>query len=140
MKLKVFTFYLVEYLCTFPVNILHELSHWLFALPLWIVNKITFPKLVIDRYYSIKINSDYTVSQVSNSMSIQFKTDKERPLIVAYIASAPVFLIITIFWLCPFWLYPFIIVNIPSLFLSVTDIKQIEIAYNKLLKKPEKNN
>ena len=129
MNTKKISYYVAEYIGTFPMCILHEVSHWLFALITFCLGLNSFPKIRITKYYSVEIKDVYDRIN-NNRMHVEYTTtnltNKTVIVMCSFVASAPFFLTIFLFCYSPLWMYPYYLSNINSIWLSSSDVKQIK--------------
>lgn len=129
--------YFEAYVLNLPCYLIHELSHYIVAL-LMIPFLNSFPKFVINNLYHNKITNDMFVSTKSHNMHININSNCRFSLQIFLITFSPAITTILLFIYSPYWLYPYYLCNISTLWLSVGDYryckKYIKLKFRKIIK------
>ncbi len=124
MKIKYLLFYVETYLLNLPCYIIHELCHWLFLLPLSMIGLVSMPTIKMDRLASYSINGDES-STWSFKMSVCYKNYFDIDWINRLCSIMPALGTIALFIVSPFYLYPYYLSQINTLWMSVGDINKM---------------
>jgi hypothetical protein len=128
-KIKTAAWYVSAYTIELLAVLMHEVSHFIFALIPFYFSIISFPKIVFSRMFSIKIISEEEGNHQSQTQSfgaaVNFSADDLNKGVIAFIASAPAFMTIALFLYLPFWVYPLLVAQLQNLWLSASDVQQI---------------
>lgn len=125
MKKKLF--YLEYYLCNLPFYIYHELCHYIILIMTFLLALNSFPKLIITQwaYCEYCTKDDNLRTQHSFKMHVSYINYWDFEWLDKICAFMPIPGLVILFWISPWYLYPYYLSHINTLWLSEGDIKTI---------------
>lgn len=109
-----------------PLYIYHEIMHCLPLVITWIMGLNTFPEIVITQYPSYHINDDNSVATSSFRMHVSYINHFGFKWLCFLTTIMPLFGTLFLFIISPYYLYPYYLSNIQTLWLSVGDIRDLK--------------
>lgn len=124
---KRIAFYIEYYVINAPLYIYHELTHCVPLVFTWLYGLNTFPQIIIDRYPSYTVNEeDNVISTSSFKMHVSYINHFEFKWIDWVSAAMPLIGTLFLFVISPYYLYPYYLSNIQTIWLSVSDIRDLQ--------------
>lgn len=124
--MKNILFYIEFYIFNLPLYLYHELSHFILVILTWCLFLTSFPKLVVKRWaYCGNCEDDGQRRQYSFMMYVEYNNRLGINWLDKIVAIMPVISTIVLFWISPWYLYPYYLSHINTLWLSQTDIDKI---------------
>ena len=123
--MKKVIFYLQE-IFNCPCYVYHEICHWVFIVPFWVVGYCSFPVIKINRLPSITINKDENTSQSISSlyMCVNYRNHFGISWINRVCRLMPALGLMILLYISPIYLYLYYFANINTLWMSADDIEK----------------